>query len=333
MRKMNALRPSEETTRVWEERPPKIEPFSKVLSKRGFSLTRKRTTTLQINVGLLCNQECRHCHLGAGPGRREVMSREIADEVVEYAHRVPFETVDITGGAPELNPQLTALIEKLSPVVSRIMLRSNLTALNDGKQDGLMEFFRKHRVGVVASFPSLDLPQTESQRGKGTFQESIEVLKRLNSLGYGREGSGLEIDLVSNPAGAFLPPSQTETEMRFRREMEKRWGVAFNHLFAFSNVPLGRFRSWLKRSGNFSRYMERLASQFNPCAVDGLMCRTLVSVSWDGYLYDCDFNLAEGIPLGGKKIHVSEMASVPPPGASIAVSEHCYACTAGTGFT
>jgi len=196
-----------------------------------------------------------------------------------------------------------------------------------------MELCKKHRVVIVASFPSLDPSQAESQRGEGTFQDSIAVLKRLNSLGYGQEGSGLELDLVSNPTGAFLPPSQAQAEKRFRQELERKWGIVFNHLFTFANVPLGRFRSWLKRSGNYQKYMEKLASHFNPGAVEGLMCRTLVSVSWDGYLYDCDFNLAERLPMDGRKIHVSEMVAPPEPGTPIAVSDHCYACTAGTGFT
>jgi len=310
-----------------------VVPFSRFLYEKGLQLTRKQTTTLQVNVGLLCNQACRHCHLDAGPGRREMMKGETVEEVAAYARRGGFETVDITGGAPELNPHLATLIEKLSPAGSRVMLRSNLTALNDGKRDFLMEFCRAERVVIVASFPSLDLSQTESQRGEGTFGESITALRRLNALGYGQEGSGLEIDLVSNPTGAFLPPSQAEAEKRFRRELERRWGIAFNHLYTFSNVPLGRFRAWLKCSGNFRTYMERLAAQFNPCAFEGLMCRSLVSVSWDGYLYDCDFNLAERLPMDGVKIHVSEMTGPPGPGTPIAVSDHCYACTAGTGFT
>lgn len=312
---------------------PGVEPFSQLLCKSGLQLTRDQTTTIQINMGLLCNQECRHCHLVAGPERREVMSAGTVEEVIAYARRGRFETADTTGGAPEENPHLATLIEGLSASVPRVMLRSNLTALNDGKRDFLTEFCKERRVVVVASLPSLDLSQAESQRGQGTFGESIAVLKRLNALGYGQEGSGLEIDLVSNPTGAFLPTAQAQAEMRFRRELERRWGIVFNHLYTFSNVPLGRFRAWLRRSGNFEKYMEKLALQFNPRAVDGLMCRTLVSVSWDGYLYDCDFNLAEGLPIDGRKIHVSGMAGPPEPGTPIAVSDHCYACTAGTGFT
>ncbi|MBW1865069.1 MAG: DUF3641 domain-containing protein, partial [Deltaproteobacteria bacterium] len=188
-------------------------------------------------------------------------------------------------------------------------------------------------VVVVASLPSLNASQTESQRGKGIFDISIEALLKLNRLGYGLEDSGLELNLVSNPSGAFMPAAQDQTEKRFRRILEKNWGIHFNNLFSFANVPLGRFREWLVQSGNFVLYMEQLASNFNPCAVSEVMCRTMVSVSWDGYLYDCDFNLARGIYMGGEKTHISEMEGCPEAGGVIATADHCYACTAGSGFT
>ncbi|NIQ38461.1 MAG: radical SAM/Cys-rich domain protein [Proteobacteria bacterium] len=324
---------SQTAAKIPLDKATRIEPFSQFLSRNGLNLVRERTCTLQINVGLLCNQACRHCHLEAGPGRREVMNVETVCHVVDYARRGRFEVADITGGAPELNPNLVRLIRKLSHAVPRVMVRSNLTALSDGRRDFLMEFCKEHRVAIVASFPSLDLSQAESQRGQGTFKESIAVLNKLNSLGYGQEGSGLELDLVSNPTGAFLPPTQGQAEMRFRKEIDRRWGIVFNHLYTFANVPLGRFRSWLLRSDNLGEYMERLASQFNPKALEGVMCRTLVSVSWEGYLYDCDFNLSQDLSIDGRKIHVSQMAGPPEPGTPIAVSDHCYACTAGTGFT
>ncbi len=330
---MRSIRSSQETVDMQEDNSDGFEPFSRCLSKAGLEIIREQARILQINLGLLCNQECQHCHLAAGPSRREVMDTKTVEDVVAFAERCNFETADITGGAPELNPNLVPLIDKLSPFIPRIMLRSNLTALHDGKWKHVIESCQTHRVVIVASFPSLDALQAESQRGAGTFRQAITVLKKLNSLGYGREGSGLELDLVSNPTGAFLPPSQAEAEKRFRMELERRWGIVFNHLFTFANVPLGRFRSWLKRSGNYLKYMEKLACQFNPEAVEGLMCRTLVSVSWDGYLYDCDFNLAGGLPMQCRRIHVSEMARAPEPGSPIAVSDHCYACTAGPGFT
>ncbi len=310
-----------------------VEPFHQTLSRHDLALGRRETTTLQINVGFLCNQTCRHCHLNAGPGRKENMNLKTAAVVVEYAQRSHFETIDITGGAPELNPNLLYLIERLSPLSARIMVRSNLSALNEGSQAHFFELFKEHRVVIVASFPSLNEAQTDSQRGLGIFQHSIAALKKLNALGYGVEGSGLELNLVSNPTGAFLPSSQTQMEKRFRQVLEQKWGILFNNLFNFANMPMGRFGNWLLQSGNLERYMEKLASSFNSCAIEGLMCRTLVSVSWDGYLHDCDFNLAKGLYLGGQKIHVSEMPGPPEPGTTIAVDDHCYTCSAGAGFT
>ena len=307
--------------------------FRTTLTEQGLSLVRDRTTTLQINVGLLCNQTCRHCHLEAGPHRREVMNLQTIEDVIAYARRGGFPVADITGGAPELNPHLTRLITGLAPHTKRIMVRSNLTALTDGPRSTLMECFKEHRVVVVGSFPSLQAAQTDIQRGPGVFQSSLNALRQLNALGYGQADSGLELDLVSNPGGAFFPPSQTEAEKRFRKELENLWGLVFNHLYVFANVPLGRYRDWLDRSGNLQRYQEKLASGFNPATLAGVMCRSLVSVSWEGFLYDCDFNLAVDLLYEGRKVHVSEMEGPPPAGAPIRVGDHCYACTAGSGFS
>jgi radical SAM/Cys-rich protein len=310
-----------------------VEPFRQTLAKHGLSLTRVKTTTLQVNVGLVCNQFCRHCHLEAGPNREEVMSKETMEQVVALAERFPFGVIDITGGAPELNPNLAGMIERLAPITPRVMLRSNLTALAHGKQDHLIDLCKIERVVIVVSFPSLNEMQAESQRGKGVFRESIGVLRELNSIGYGKPGSGLELNLVSNPTGAFLPSSQEQLEKRFRQVLKIKWGIVFNNLFAFANVPLGRFRHWLERSGNLDKYLQKLATSFNPCAIEGLMCRSLISISWDGYLFDCDFNQAAGLYLGGRKTHISELKELPEPGEPVAISYHCYTCTAGSGFT
>ncbi len=315
-----------------EEKLP-VEPFRQTLAKHGLSLTRGKTTTLQINVGLLCNQACRHCHLEAGPNSKEIMTKETVEQVVAMAQKFPFEVIDITGGAPEMNPNLADVIQRLTPLTPRLMLRSNLTALAHEEGDHLIDLCKQSRVVIVASFPSLNEAQAESQRGKGVFQESIDVLKKLNGLGYGRVGSGLELNLVSNPTGAFVPSSQEQLEKRFCQVLEKKWGIVFNNLFAFANAPLGRFRQWLEKSGNLESYLRKLASSFNPCAIEGLMCRSLISVSWDGYIYDCDFNQAAGLFTGGKKTHISELGQLPEPGEPIAVSHHCYTCTAGAGFT
>jgi radical SAM/Cys-rich protein len=213
------------------------------------------------------------------------------------------------------------------------MFRSNLSALNDGKRDHVMDVLKQKKAVIVASFPSLNKAQADSQRGNGVYRKCIDALQKLNQLGYGKEEPGLELDLVCNPTGAFLPAPQDQLEKRFREVLMKKWGVAFNNLFAFANVPLGRFRNWLEEKGNLESYQERLSSRFNACAVDGLMCRTLVSVSWDGYLYDCDFNLARGLHMGKRKTHVSEMSGPPSTGSPIAMADHCYTCTAGAGFT
>jgi radical SAM/Cys-rich protein len=315
-----------------EEKTLEIVPFKSTLAKHDLKLVRNPAHTLQINLGFLCNQTCQHCHLNAGPARKENMGSDTVNEVVAYAQRCHFDTIDITGGAPELNPHLLDLIKKISPLAPRIMLRSNLSALKD-QMNRLIEPLKSHRVVIVASFPSLNLNQTDSQRGEGIFAESIAVLKELNAMGYGRNGSGLELNLVSNPTGAFLPPNQEKTEKRYHQILDQKWGVRFNRLFSFANVPLGRFRQWLIKSGNFESYMQKLVSNFNPCSVEGLMCRTLVSVSWDGYLYDCDFNLARGVYMSGKKIHVSEMPGPPEPDTPIVTADHCYTCAAGLGFT
>jgi len=310
---------------------PDLEPFSSALERHGLDLRRGETTTLQVNVGLICNQACRHCHLEAGPLRPQAMDRQTAAEVVALARRIGFRAIDVTGGAPELVPGIEDLLRDLAAATPRLMVRTNLTALA-GRQE-LIRLFRGLGAAVVASFPSTNPGQMKAQRGEGVWDTSLAMLLRLNEAGYGREGSGLDLDLVSNPAGAFLPPPQAEAEARFRRDLLRRWGITFNRLYTFANVPLGRFRAWLRETGNLDSYLEKLATTFNPCAVEGLMCRTLVSVAWDGTLYDCDFNLGVGLGIGRRRMHVSELRTLPLPGSPIATGDHCYACTSGAGFT
>ena len=307
--------------------------FFRTLVRHGLQLTRGDTQILQVNVGLLCNQTCGHCHLNAGPGKTEVMTRQTADQIADWAGRVPFETIDITGGAPEMNPDIVYLVETFAALAPKLIFRSNLSALNSGGREHLMDLLKGLEATIVASFASINASQADAQRGDGVFRASIAALKTLNALGYGQPGTGLELNLVSNPTGAFMAADQTQTEKRFRQMLERKWGITFNHLFSFSNAPLGRFRRWLERSGNLSAYLKKLADGFNPCALDGVMCRTLVSVSWDGYLYDCDFNLARGLPLGRNRVHVTDMIGRPARGNPIATADHCYTCTAGTGFT
>jgi radical SAM/Cys-rich protein len=311
-----------------------IEPFSISLAKRGIELVRDETITLQVNVGLMCNQSCRHCHLEAGPDRADqMMSQGTMREVEAYARRGGFQTVDITGGAPEMHPLLPTFIQESAAIAPRVILRSNLTAIGDEERRHLIQICREHQVIIIASFPSLNSSQAESQRGRGVFQRSLQTLRLLNESGYGLPDTGLELHLISNPSGAFLPSPQGQTDQRFHKDLWNRWGISFNQLFTLANVPLGRFRKWLSSSGNYDQYMEKLFESFNACTVTGLMCRSLVSISWDGTLYDCDFNLASGVPLGGRKIHVSLMEGPPATGSPIAISDYCYTCTAGSGFT
>jgi len=310
-----------------------LHSFTHKLRESDLNLVREVTDTLQINVGLLCNQACKHCHLEAGPNRRELLDSATARQVAEFAALSGFTAIDITGGAPELNPVLPELIADLRPLTPRLSLRANLTALGQPAQRRLMPLLAENQVVLVASLPAINAEQTDAQRGQGVFQQSLQVLQELNALGYGQEGSGLELNLVSNPAGAFLPPGQAQAEERFRSQLARRWGISFNHLYTFANVPLGRFKHWLTCSGNYDAYLEKLVGAFNGCAVQGLMCRHQASVNWEGYLFDCDFNLAAGLPLGGRRTHVSEMSAPPPPGSPIAVAEHCFTCTAGSGFT
>jgi radical SAM/Cys-rich protein len=310
-----------------------VEPFADSLARHGLSLVRDRVHTLQVNTGYLCNLRCRHCHLEAGPGREEIMSRETMEAVVSFARRFPFQVIDLTGGAPELVPDLPFLIGGLAPLVPRLMLRTNLFAVSGAEWESLLALCVAHRVVLVASFPSTDSSQADAQRGAGVTETAIAVLKKLNAAGYGVEGTGLDLGLVSNPVGAFLPMPQETDERKFRIDLRRKWGVSFNRLYTFANVPLGRFREWLLRTGNLERYLKTLADGFNPSAVERLMCRTLLSVSWDGFLYDCDFNLAAGRPSADRKIHVSDVRELPPPGAPVVTGEYCYACTAGSGFT
>jgi radical SAM/Cys-rich protein len=307
--------------------------FKQNLDQHGLTLTRGETATLQINVGLVCDLACRHCHLDAGPHRTELMDGDTVEAVIACAARIRFETIDITGGAPELLPQLPYLIEKLVPLTSKLIVRTNLTALTLPESINLPELYRQHKVTIVASLPAINAAQATSQRGSGTWDTSIAMLKRLNELGYGLEGSGLELDLVANPTGAFLPAGQAQTERRFHQDLQRRYLIAFNNLFTFANVPLGRFRNWLEQSGNLDDYCNKLSESFNPCTLPGLMCRSLISVDWNGNLYDCDFNLAVGLYHGEQQQHISSLIRLPSPGSRIPVGDHCFSCTAGSGFT
>lgn len=289
-------------------------------------------TVFQINVGKLCNQTCRHCHVDAGPDRQESMSRETAELCMAVLAKTDIPTVDITGGAPELNPNFRWLVEQARVLGRHVMDRCNLSVLLLPSQADLAAFLARHRVEVIASLPYFHAAQTDAQRGDGVFEKSIEALRRLNALGYGVEGSGLTLNLVYNPVGAFLPPKQEAIEARFRRELLRRHSVTFNHLYTITNMPISRFLEFLVESGNYEGYMERLANAFNPAAAAGVMCRYTISVGWDGTLYDCDFNQMLDLPVNhGAPRHLRDFDPAQLRTRRIVTGNHCYGCTAGAG--
>jgi radical SAM/Cys-rich protein len=261
------------------------------------------------------------------------MSRKTMGDIIAFAQRVPFETIDITGGAVELNPDIRFLLHGLEPLTPKLMIRSNLTALDRSERMEFMKLCKTLNIVIIASLPSTNESETNAQRGGGVFNDSIETLKMLNDLGYGRDNTGLELNLVANPSGALLPLNQVNAEKKFKHDLQKKWDIHFNKLFTLANMPLGRFQYWLTKSDEYERYMHMLVEAFNPATIEGLMCRSLISVSWDGYLYDCDFNLAKGLYMDNKKIHISQLKKLPGAGLPIMTGEHCYACTADAGST
>jgi radical SAM/Cys-rich protein len=297
-------------------------------------LVRRRLDTLQVNVGYRCNQSCVHCHVGASPQRTEEMAGETIDLVVAVLAHRHIATLDITGGAPELNPHFRRLVRAARDLGVRVIDRCNLTILEVAGQEDLPEFLRRQQVEIVASLPCYLADNVDRQRGKGVFESSIRGLRRLNALGYGREGTGHILNLVYNPQGPSLPPPQQALEADYRRELGDKFGIEFNHLFTLANMPIQRFGSILISKGEFSRYMELLRQAYREENLDGVMCRDLVSVDWRGYLYDCDFNQMLDLPLAGpsgarrrlEDLLTDDLARNP-----IRVAGHCYGCTAGQG--
>ena len=289
-------------------------------------------TTLQVNVGKRCNQACHHCHVDASPARTEVMPDDVVEACLEVLARTPdLATLDITGGAPELHPRFREMVVRARALGRQVMVRHNLTVQFEPGFEGLAAFFAEQRVQVVCSLPHYTEDATDRQRGRGVFARSIDGLRALNALGYGRE-PGLVLDLVSNPVGAFLPPAQKDLERDTREWLRAHHGVVFNALFTITNMPISRFAAWLRRAGTYESYMARLESAFNPATVPGLMCRSLVSVGYDGRLHDCDFNqmlemgLDEGQPA---TIFAFDLARL--SGRSVRTGDHCFGCTAGAG--
>jgi radical SAM/Cys-rich protein len=298
------------------------------------SLRRKPLETLQVNLGYKCNQACLHCHVNAGPTRTEMMSRETLSEVIAYLKASGAGTLDITGGAPELNPHFRSLVLAARNLGARVMDRCNLTVLEQPGQEDTASFLAANQVEIVASLPCYLEENVNAQRGEGVFEASIRALKTLNALGYGRPGSGLALNLVYNPQGPSLPPAQEKLEADYHRHLQERYGVAFNRLYVLANMPIQRFGSTLISKGLFEHYMNVLKNAYQPQNLEAVMCRTMVSVDWRGYVYDCDFNQMLGLPLaikGRPRPHLRDLAGAALDGNPIVVKDHCYGCTAGQG--
>ncbi len=310
-------------------------PFEQKMSAAGFfPLYATGIKVFQINVGKLCNQTCAHCHVDAGPDRKEIMTRETAELCIRALAQTDIPNVDITGGAPELNPNFRWLVEQTRSLGRHVMDRCNLTVLLLSGQADLPEFLARHEAEVIASLPYYRAAQTDAQRGEGVFEKSIEALRKLNALGYGKEGTGLLLNLIYNPVGAFLPPRQEAIERQFKRELEQKHGVVFNHLYTITNMPISRFLDFLIATGNYAGYMERLVNAFNPAAAAGVMCRYTISIGWDGTLYDCDFNQMLEMPTGlGVSQHIRDFNATRLHERRIVTGNHCYGCTAGAGST
>jgi radical SAM/Cys-rich protein len=286
----------------------------------------------QINVGYMCNMTCKHCHVDAGPDRQEIMTRETLEQCLEALRGTDIETVDLTGGAPEMNPHFRWFVDEVHKLGKQIIVRSNLTILDTRKFEDLPKFMADRGVEITCSLPFYSKRRTDAQRGDGTYDKSIKVLKLLNEIGYGKEETGLRLNLVYNPVGAFLPPDQEALREEYARRLGEQHGIVFNDLFTITNLPISRYLNFLMMSGNLEEYMEKLVTSFNPAAAEGVMCRNTISIGWDGTLYDCDFNqmlkmeTADGAPK-----HIRDWNLMKLNNREIVINQHCYGCTAGAG--
>lgn len=306
--------------------------FEQTLARHGLRIARTPIAILQINVGKRCNQACHHCHVEAGPKRTEIMGQRTVDRLIELLDQsATIHTVDITGGAPELNPHFRTLVAASRQRQKHVIDRCNLTVFFETGQEDLPDFLKAHRVKVVASLPCYSKANVDKQRGNGVFDKSIRALQRLNALGYGQENPELPLDLVYNPLGAFLPPPQDTLEHRYKEALHARFGIHFNRLSTITNMPIKRFLDQLRREQSYEEYMSMLVNQFNVDTAEHVMCRDLLSIGWDGSLYDCDFNQMLEIPLGKTKTTIWDIDSFDQLMRPIAFANHCYGCTAGAG--
>jgi radical SAM/Cys-rich protein len=307
--------------------------FSRTLANHNLSCQRKRTDILQLNLGKLCNLTCVHCHVNAGPKRREIITRETVDRILGWLSNTEIHIVDLTGGAPEMMPDFRYLVGQLRkmPQVETIIDRCNLTILLAPGYEWLADFLVVHRMKIIASMPCYKVDNVDAQRGDGVFDSSIRALQLLNRLGYGRMAD-LPLDLVYNPNGDFLPPDQTELEADYKRELKKHFDIDFHRLYTLTNMPIGRFASWLNHHGKLDAYMQMLIEAFNPASVGGLMCQNTLSVGWRGEVYDCDFNQQLGVQWkSGAPLFLWDLDPERLEGRPIAIDNHCFGCTAGSG--
>ena len=328
----NPLAPASYQLEILERRSA-FPPFQGKLAELGMDpFLPAALEVFQVNVGKMCNQTCSHCHVDAGPDRKEIMSRETMEQCLEVLQHLGVSTVDITGGAPEMNPEFRWFVRELKALGKHIIVRCNLTILVANKIfSDLPQFYRDHQVEIACSLPFYTADRTDRQRGEGVFTDSIKALQALNAVGYGRPDSSLALNLVYNPSGAFLPADQEQMERDFKGELKKHYGIDFNHLFCITNMPISRYLEYLINSGNYEKYMDRLVNAFNPSAARNVMCRNTISVGWDGYLYDCDFNQMLEMKVAAPVQHIRDFDATALSKRAIRVNQHCYGCTAGSG--
>lgn len=311
-----------------------MQPFARRIHLNGRGFNRRKIDVLQVNMGRYCNQACVHCHVEAGPARKEMMNRETVDAVLRFLEKANIPTLDITGGAPELNPNFDFLIESATGLNRHVMDRCNLTVVFEPGKGYLPEFFKRSRVELVCSLPCYSEENVDLQRGKGTFDLSIRALRMFNALGYGDPDTGLVLNLVYNPVGAFLPPPQERLEQDYKKRLKEDFGIVFNNLYCLTNMPITRYEKFLKLRGEYERYMDLLENSFNAATLEQVMCRNLMSVGWEGSVYDCDFNQMLDLRIRdeqGKPLNIFSLSPEQIAQRPITVGNHCYACTAGSG--